>query len=104
MADMIKEPPHYTQHEIEPIDFIIKNKLDFCQGNVVKYICRYNLKGGIDDLLKARQYIDFIIHKTDQKSLIDLEEKNKQLNLKLDDSKTQAPSGTSSVKLTPKGY
>ena len=70
----------------------------------MKYICRYNLKGGIDDLLKARQYIDFIIHKTDQKSLIDLEEKNKQLNLKLDDSKTQAPSSQGGDRLTPKGY
>ena len=34
---MIKEPPHYTQHEIEPIDFIVKNKLDFCQGNCLLY-------------------------------------------------------------------
>ncbi len=91
---MIKEPPHYTQHEIEPIDFIVKNKLDFCQGNVVKYICRYNLKGGIDDLLKAKQYIDFIIEKDNPK----------QLNLELNDNKTQAPSSTGGVKLTPKGY
>ena len=91
---MIKEPPHYTQHEIEPIDFIVKNKLDFCQGNVVKYICRYNLKGGIDDLLKAKQYIDFIIEKDNPK----------QLNLELNDHKTQAPSSTGGVKLTPKGY
>ena len=89
---MIKEPPHYTQHEIEPIDFIVKNKLDFCQGNVVKYICRYNLKGGIDDLLKAKQYIDFIIEKDNPK----------QLNLELNDNKTQAPSSTGVVKLTPK--
>lgn len=91
---MIKEPPHYTQHEIEPIDFIVKNKLDFCQGNVVKYICRYNLKGGIDDLLKAKQYIDFIIEKDNPK----------QLNLELNDNKTQTPSSTGGVKLTPKGY
>lgn len=66
---MIKEPPHYTQHEIEPIDFIIKNKLDFCSGNVIKYISRYNLKGGLDDLLKAKQYIDFIIEKDNHKQL-----------------------------------
>jgi len=72
MADLIKEPPHYTQHKIEPIDFIIKNKLNFCQGNVVKYICRYKLKGGVEDLKKARQYIDFLIDKdtdTDQLNL-----------------------------------
>tara|TARA_R100000734_G_C3317336_1_gene110378 strand:- start:1033 stop:1317 length:285 start_codon:yes stop_codon:yes gene_type:complete len=94
MADMIKEPPHYTQHEIEPIDFIIKNKLDFCEGNVVKYICRYNAKGGIEDLKKARQYIDFIINKAN----------TKQLNLKLDGTKTQTPVGQSNGKLTPNGY
>ena len=92
MADMIKEPPHYTQHEIEPIDFIVKNKLDFCQGNVVKYVCRYNLKGGLDDLLKAKQYIDFIIEKDNPK----------QLNLNYDE--TQAPSNKGGDKLTPKGY
>ena len=72
MADIIKEPPHYTQHAIEPIDFIIKNKLNFCQGNVGKYICRYKSKGGVEDLKKARQYIDFLIDKdtdTDQLNL-----------------------------------
>ena len=89
---MIKEPPHYTQHEIEPIDFIVKNKLDFCQGNVVKYVCRYNLKGGLDDLLKAKQYIDFIIEKDNPK----------QLNLKYDE--TQTPASKGGTKLTPKGY
>ena len=89
---MIKEPPHYTQHEIEPIDFIVKNKLDFCQGNVVKYVCRYNLKGGLDDLLKAKQYIDFIIEKDNPK----------QLNLKSDE--TQTPASKGGTKLTPKGY
>ena len=63
MADLIKEPPHYTQHKIEPIDFIIANKLDFCTGNVIKYLLRYTKKNGVQDLLKAKQYIDFIINK-----------------------------------------
>ena len=29
MTDNIKQPPHYTQYKIEPIDFIIANDLDF---------------------------------------------------------------------------
>ena len=63
MADLIKEPPHYTQHKIEPIDFIIANKLDFCTWNVIKYLFIHTKKNGVQDLLKAKQYIDFIINK-----------------------------------------
>ena len=59
----IKNPPHYTNIEIEPIDYIISNGLTYCEGNVVKYITRWRGKGGIDDLKKAKVYIDFIIEK-----------------------------------------
>tara|TARA_B100001248_G_C27147192_1_gene347272 strand:- start:388 stop:618 length:231 start_codon:yes stop_codon:yes gene_type:complete len=61
--DPIKNPPHYTNKEIEPIDYIIGNGLTYCEGNVVKYITRWRGKGGIDDLKKAKVYIDFIIEK-----------------------------------------
>ena len=61
--DIIKKPPHYNQGGIEPIDYIVKNKLSYCEGNVVKYISRWKYKGGIEDLNKAKQYIDFIIDK-----------------------------------------
>ena len=61
--DPIKKPPHYTNKEIEPIDYIISNGLTYCEGNVVKYITRWRGKGGIDDLKKAKVYIDFIIEK-----------------------------------------
>ena len=40
MTDNIKEPAHYIANKIEPIDFIIKNEFDFCEGNVIKYISR----------------------------------------------------------------
>ncbi len=52
---------HYTSMAIQPIDFIMKNGLSFAEGNVVKYVCRYRKKGGKADLLKARQYIDFLL-------------------------------------------
>lgn len=61
--DNIKNPPHYASSKIEPIDYIIANKLSYCEGNVVKYITRWRKKGGIEDLQKAKQYIDFIINK-----------------------------------------
>ena len=35
---------HYKDFKIQPIEFITANKLSFIQGNVIKYICRYNKK------------------------------------------------------------
>ena len=61
--DNIKNPPHYANNKIEPIDYIIANGLTYCEGNVVKYISRWRRKGGMEDLKKAKQYIDFIIEK-----------------------------------------
>lgn len=54
---------HYKRNAIQPIDYIMANGLDFCEGNVVKYVSRWKHKGGIEDLKKARQYIDFIIER-----------------------------------------
>jgi hypothetical protein len=52
---------HYTDCVIQPIDYITKNGLGFCEGNVVKYITRWRKKGGVEDLKKARHYIDLLI-------------------------------------------
>jgi hypothetical protein len=52
---------HYSTLPIEPWDFIQQNKLDFFEGNVVKYICRWRTKDGADDLRKAITYIEKII-------------------------------------------
>ena len=60
VVDVAKQP-HYTQWTIQPITFIVANKLNFCQGNVIKYVMRYNEKNGIEDLKKAKVYIDFMI-------------------------------------------
>ena len=46
---------------IQPIEYIWKNKLNFFQGNIIKYTTRYKAKGGKADLLKARHYIDMLI-------------------------------------------
>jgi hypothetical protein len=59
--DNIKHPAHYTQGGIQPLDFILANSLGFCAGNVVKYVTRYKHKGGKQDLLKAREYLNRLI-------------------------------------------
>ncbi len=55
------DPEHYNRHAIQPIEFIMKNKLSYCVGNIIKYVVRHQYKNGVEDLLKARQYIDFLI-------------------------------------------
>ena len=52
---------HYAKQKIQPIDYIMANQLGFCEGNVIKYITRYKDKNGKEDLLKAKQYIDFLL-------------------------------------------
>lgn len=52
---------HYQKMAIQPIDYIMENRLGFCEGNVIKYVTRWQQKNGVQDLLKARQYIDFLI-------------------------------------------
>lgn len=52
---------HYKDFAIQPIEYCMANKLDHCQSNVVKYVSRFRSKGGLEDLLKARHYIDILI-------------------------------------------
>lgn len=59
--DNINHPPHYTQGTMEVIDAIEGLGLGFHAGNVLKYIARYKLKGGVEDLHKARWYLDRLI-------------------------------------------
>ena len=52
---------HYKSLAIQPVEFIQRNNLNFCEGNIVKYICRHNQKGGRQDLEKVRHYLDLLI-------------------------------------------
>lgn len=52
---------HYSTQKIQPIEYILGNNLGYCEGNVIKYVSRYKNKNGLEDLFKARQYIDFLI-------------------------------------------
>jgi len=55
----IEHPDHYTLGGIETWDFIEAKRLNYNLGNVVKYVTRCDHKGSpIEDLQKARQYLD----------------------------------------------
>lgn len=58
---------HYKDLAIQPVEFIHANQIPYMEGNVIKYVTRWRNKNGIDDLRKARHYIDL---------LIELEERN----------------------------
>jgi hypothetical protein len=55
-------PQHYEQFEIEPVEFITQNRLNYLQGNIIKYILRYKQKNGIEDLEKAKTYLEYLIN------------------------------------------
>ena len=52
---------HYKDLPIQPVEFIERNNLGFCAGNVIKYVCRYKNKNGIEDLKKAKHYLELLI-------------------------------------------
>ena len=54
---------HYMDMVMQPSEFINKNKLQFAEGNAIKYICRHANKGEVQDLEKAKHYIDMIIER-----------------------------------------
>ena len=54
-------PDHYTAIRPEPIRVINAWRLNFNLGNVVKYIARCERKGGLEDLRKAKRYLEFEI-------------------------------------------
>jgi hypothetical protein len=51
---------HY-QLAIQPIEYIYKNSLDYCEGNVVKYITRHGSKNGAEDIRKAIHYCELLL-------------------------------------------
>lgn len=63
-TDEIRHPAHYCFGKYEPVKVIQDWGLSFCLGNTLKYIARAGRKDGnskLQDLLKAKQYIEFEI-------------------------------------------
>ena len=90
---------HYKDMVIQPVEFIEMNNLGFCVGNVIKYVCRYKSKNGIEDLQKAKHYLEI---------LIDIEkDKSEQVEIPLDEQSptiNDADVKTGQVKVEGKDY
>ena len=52
---------HYQDLTIQTWDYIVANNIGYLEGNVIKYVSRYKSKNGLEDLKKARHYLDKLI-------------------------------------------
>lgn len=52
---------HYKDMPIQVVEFCMANKIPYMEGNVIKYVCRWRNKNGIDDLRKAKHYLELLI-------------------------------------------
>jgi hypothetical protein len=59
----VYHPNHYARWKMEPIEFIAINDLPWWLANVIKYTMRFDAKDGLQDLYKARSYLDMKIRK-----------------------------------------
>ena len=58
---------HYKKLQIQPWDYILANSLGYCEGSAIKYLSRWRDKGGIQDLYKAKHFIDKLIEHEESK-------------------------------------
>ena len=65
--DKVNWPKHYNYGSHQPIDYITGNNMDFCEGNVIKYLTRYKMKNGLEDLKKAEFYLKRLIAREEAK-------------------------------------
>ena len=52
---------HYKNMKIQPVEFIHANGIPFIEGAVIKYVCRWRNKNGLDDLQKAIHFIELLM-------------------------------------------
>ena len=55
------DKPNHYKSSIDPRDYITANCLDFNEGNIIKYVTRYKKKNGLEDLLKAKDDLEYLI-------------------------------------------
>lgn len=58
---------HYKDKVIQPVEYIYMNGIGYMEGNVIKYITRWKEKGGVNDLRKAKHYIELLIELNEKK-------------------------------------
>ena len=54
---------------IECVDYIESHAFDFLEGNIIKYVTRYEGKNGVEDLKKASWYLDRLIKREEGKAM-----------------------------------
>ena len=52
---------HYTDLAIQPSEFVHRNRLGWCEGNAIKYVCRHRAKNGRQDIEKAIHYLQLLL-------------------------------------------
>lgn len=52
---------HYKDMPIQPVEYIHKNGIGYFEGCVIKYVSRWRKKNGVEDLKKARHFLDLLI-------------------------------------------
>ena len=52
---------HYRNLAIQPVEFIVKNKIPFIEGNVIKYVVRHRAKNGAQDIRKAIHFLELLL-------------------------------------------
>ena len=52
---------HYKTLKIQPVEYIHANNIPYFEGNVIKYVTRWRCKNGVQDLEKAKHYIQLLI-------------------------------------------
>lgn len=57
---------HYKKHKIQVWDFILANNIGYMEGSAIKYLCRWQDKGGVQDLKKAVHFIERLIEEQEQ--------------------------------------
>lgn len=77
MDDMVNHPSHYTQGGIECIDAIesavgkLQGFEGYLTGNILKYLWRWKSKNGLEDLRKARWYLDMLIREIEPSEAVE---------------------------------
>lgn len=52
---------HYKDMKIQPVEFIHANDIPYIEGAVIKYVCRWRNKNGMDDLQKAAHFLELLM-------------------------------------------
>ena len=64
----VEKPERYNKRgKLECWDVILDQEMNFLEGNIIKYVWRYKEKNGLEDLKKAKVYLDKLISEVEKK-------------------------------------